>query len=1159
MEKTEEEEEEVVAVLRRLQECVDSHPDDPSHHFNLGLLLWEKAEGSKEVKEKAAEHFVISVKLNPKNGAAFRYLGHYYSSAVSADTQRALKCYQRAVSLNPDDSLSGEALCDLLDEGGKESLQNAVCREASEKSPRAFWAFRRLGYLQALGLAYQRLGMFTAALKSYGRAVELEDSRVFALVESGNIFLMLGSYRKGVEHFQQALEICPLSISAYYGLASALLGLSKECINLGAFRWGASLLEEASKVAEASTSFAGNISCIWKLHGDIQLTYANCYPWMEERWNMEIERETFNDSVLSWKRTCYLAAMSANSSYQRALHLAPWQANLYTDIAVASDLVCSLKGTCKHDLNDWQLPEKMSLGSLLLEGDNSEFWVALGCLSRYKVLKQHAFIRGLQLDVSLSAAWAYLGKLYRKEGMKQLARQAFDCARSIDPLLALPWAWMSADTNAREPASVTDEAYESCLRAVQILPLAEFQIGLAKLALLSGHLSSAQVFGAIQQAVQQAPHYPESHNLSGLIFESQFDYQSAVASYRLARFAVNAFAGTAPKSHFRDISINLARSLSRAGNALAAVQECEDLKKEGLLDAQGLQIYAISLWKLGRNDAALSVVRDLAVSFSSMERTSGAVSISFICRLLYYISGKESAVNSILKMPRELLQSSKVSFITAAIHALDLKNRLGVVVSSSRYVVASQEENTEMYFLVALGKLIKNGSKNCLGYQSGVDHLRKVLHLYPNSSLIRNLLSYLLLSSKEWNNTHNATRCCILGPSDCINKGLKSGSEILGAGTVACYASSTGGQKLSFPMCRYQCLSGQQAIQQLQRWLHQEPWNHKARYLLILNLIQKAREEKFPQHLRIILERLIFEALSNKSYSKNNVSSQYQKFQLLLCSSEIHLQGGDYIGSINHAKSASAILLPSGYLFFAHLLLCRAYAAKNDFINLQEEYMKCLQCKTDYCIGWICLKFMKSQYKLQSESNTIELRFQECLEETKSPWNMWMAVFYLVKGLISARNQDFLTAQEFLAQACSLAGAESCLFLCHGAICMELARQQYECQFLSRAIKSLNRAQETSLVPLPVVSLLLAQAEASLGSKDNWRKNLHLEWFSWPPEMRPAELFLQMHLLARELKSWSESSSNLGSQSPKRLILQAIHLNPTCLRYWRVLQKLITN
>lgn len=48
---------------------------------------------------------------------------------------------------------------------------------------------------------------------------------------------------KGVEQFQKALEISPQSVSAEYGLASGLLGLAKECINLGAFRWGASLLE----------------------------------------------------------------------------------------------------------------------------------------------------------------------------------------------------------------------------------------------------------------------------------------------------------------------------------------------------------------------------------------------------------------------------------------------------------------------------------------------------------------------------------------------------------------------------------------------------------------------------------------------------------------------------------------------------------------------------------------------------------------------------------------------------------------------------------------------------------------------------------------------------------------------------------------------------
>lgn len=40
-----------------------------------------------------------------------------------------------------------EAMCELLEESGKENLEIAVCREATEKSPRAFWAFRRLGYL----------------------------------------------------------------------------------------------------------------------------------------------------------------------------------------------------------------------------------------------------------------------------------------------------------------------------------------------------------------------------------------------------------------------------------------------------------------------------------------------------------------------------------------------------------------------------------------------------------------------------------------------------------------------------------------------------------------------------------------------------------------------------------------------------------------------------------------------------------------------------------------------------------------------------------------------------------------------------------------------------------------------------------------------------
>jgi superkiller protein 3 len=73
--------------------------------------------------------------------------------------------------------------------------------------------------------------------------------------------------------------------------------------------------------------------------------------------------------------------------------------------------------------------------------------------------------------------------------------------------------------------------------------------------------------------------------------------------------------------------------------------------------------------------------------------------------------------------------------------------------------------------------------------------------------------------------------------------------------------------------------------------------------------------------------------------------------------------------------------------------------------------------------------------------------------------------------------------------------------LCAGATCMELARQLGGSKFLSLAVKSLTKAQETSVIPLPFVSALLAQAEGSLSSKEKWEKNLRLEWFSWPPGM----------------------------------------------------------
>lgn len=171
-------------------------------------------------------------------------------------------------------------------------------------------------------------------------------------------------------------------------------------------------------------------------------------------------------------------------------------------------------------------------------------------------------------------------------------------------------------------------------------------------------------------------------------------------------------------------------------------------------------------------------------------------------------------------------------------------------------------------------------------------------------------------------------------------------------------------------------------------------------------------------------------AISSELYSMTDMS--YRKFQLLLCASEISLQIGNKISCINHAKTASVLLLPDAYLFFSHLQLCRAYAAEGDIRNLQKEYTRCLELKTDFQIGWICLKFMESRYDIETDLNILELSFRDSSKERNHSWNMWMAIFNMVWGLISIWNRDFLSAEEFLAQACSLAGTESCFLFCHG-------------------------------------------------------------------------------------------------------------------------------
>lgn len=125
-----------------------------------------------------------------------------------------------------------------------------------------------------------------------------------------------------------------------------------------------------------------------------------------------------------------------------------------------------------------------------------------------------------------------------------------------------------------------------------------------------------------------------------------------------------------------------------------------------MLDCKGLQVYAIALWKLGKNDQALHVARNLAKNVSTMQKTSCTATIGLICQLIYRILGLESAISTILKLPREYLTGAKLSLIISAVNALDPINRLQLFLPTNLSSFDTYDLVVEMHTVTATKKMV---------------------------------------------------------------------------------------------------------------------------------------------------------------------------------------------------------------------------------------------------------------------------------------------------------------------------------------------------------------------------------------------------------------------------------------------------------------------
>ncbi|MFT7813636.1 tetratricopeptide repeat protein 37 isoform X1 [Arapaima gigas] len=454
--------------------AVELCPSCWEYFFLLGRLYWHMGEESQRDKSKAQTHLLKAAKLDPFMGPAFRYLGHYYR-AIAKDQVRARGCYKRAFELDNGDVESGAATVDLSMEQGDMDSALEVLKAVTEKATpgSAKWAWMRRGLyhlkigqhsqaiadLQAalradpqdcvcwecLGEAYLNRRSFTAALKAFARAHQLNPESIYNLYQMAAIKQTLGKFKEAASEYLQIIKQEEY-VPALKGLGECHLAMARAALEDYLDGRAVDFIKEAIIYLYRAVCQRPDLSCLWKLLGDsctvTHMVSPNrarvLVPGVLAGLDPPDEEHALSQTqVLKLGERCYA----------QALKLMPEAANLWCDLGLnyyhQSSWLNSPEGEPEYQLlleKSLQCVKK----AVMLDSRNHSYWNALGVVAMTKgienfALAQHSFIKSINMEANNVVAWTNLGTLYLKKENIELAHEAFKIAQSLEPLYVNCW------------------------------------------------------------------------------------------------------------------------------------------------------------------------------------------------------------------------------------------------------------------------------------------------------------------------------------------------------------------------------------------------------------------------------------------------------------------------------------------------------------------------------------------------------------------------------------------------------------------------------------------------------------------------------------------------------------------------------------------------
>ncbi|XP_071783567.2 superkiller complex protein 3 [Centroberyx gerrardi] len=456
-------------------EAAGQSPDSGEYYFLLGQLYWDMGEETRRDRSKAHTHLLKAAKLDPNLGCVFRYLGHYYRE-VAKDRGRARGCYKKAFELDSSDAESGAASVDLSMEQEDMDTALAVLQSVIEKATpgSAKWAWMRRGLyhlkvgqhpqaiadLQAalradpedwvcwecLGEAYLNRRSFTAALKAFGKAHELQPSSIYSVYQTAAIKQILGKFKEAAAEYLQ-ITTREDYVPALKGLGECLLSLAKGLMEDYRDGGAIDLIQQAIKNLFRAVELRPDLSCLWKLLGDACTTVSTVSP---NRARVLVPGPLAGLDPATQSHTLNQAQTLkvGERCYGHALKLMPEAPSLWFDLGLNYHRQASLPCPTEGDQNSPALllekAQQCVKKAIMMDSGNHSYWNALGVIAMSKglenfALAQHCFIKSIQVEANNVVAWTNLGAMYLKKENIELSHEAFKIAQSLEPLYVTCW------------------------------------------------------------------------------------------------------------------------------------------------------------------------------------------------------------------------------------------------------------------------------------------------------------------------------------------------------------------------------------------------------------------------------------------------------------------------------------------------------------------------------------------------------------------------------------------------------------------------------------------------------------------------------------------------------------------------------------------------